>query len=358
VIPALVLGQAVAIASSGAAPITLQPTFMAQLDFDAHAPEPATYDGFVLQRMRLGLRTSLGSWFTAVGSFEYADQKVSPFEVYVEATASKSWHFAVGFRRTPLFHTAKDELIESLPVEAWARVGNGSQSVEGNDGPNPAFDFRTDVVLGRAQPHRDTWWGLRFGVGGHAKNRVSTTGLSDTTPDGFLFYHPVPTNGWQVIGEAHLGAWLGPWTLTLEGGTATEQRSETTPTGTTITQPSIATRGAAFEVAYMAWGAPRRPGQSGVPGVWPNEAPWTGGQWRGGSIEVAARIERVDLEADAPDIRPGGAEGGAVAVDWWATPFVALTLAGYDYHYFLAPIEEPSETNFWLVIARTTVSFR
>jgi len=389
VIAALLLADASVLvpATSTLSSFIPQPTFLAQVDYDSHSTEPATFNGFELARMRVGLRSNPVPWFNAVGSFEYSDGKVSPFEAYLEAVAAHSWHFSVGFRRTPLFHTAKDELIEALPIpelslpvralwpgvdlgaevhytpetlplEAWLRFGNGSDSVQGNDGPNPAFDARTDLVLGRARPSSSGFWGLRVGIGGHAKKRVDTSGLSDTTPDGFLFYHPVPTNGWQVIGEAHVAAWLGRWTATLEAGAAQEQRSGASLTGATIPQASIQTRGAALEVACTVWGPERRPGQSGAPGVWPNEAPFSVDHWRGGSVEIAARVERVDLEADAPDVRPGGAEGGAISLDWWATPFTALAVAAYDYHLFLAPIEEPGETNFWLVTARATVSFR
>jgi phosphate-selective porin OprO and OprP len=389
VIAALLLADAslLAPATSGVSGFIPTPTFMSQIDYDSHATEPATFNGFELARLRLGLRANPVPWFSAVASFEYSHGSVTPFESYVEAVAARSWHRSVGFRRTPLFHTAKDELIEALPipelslparalwpgvdlgaevhytpetvpVEAWLRFGNGSDSVQGNDGPNPTFDGRTDLVLGRARPDTQGFWGLRVGVGGHAKNRVDATGLTDTTPDGFLFYHAAPTNGWQVITEAHAALWLGRWTATLEAGAAAEQRVVTSTAGVTTQLAPLQTRGEAFELACMVWGPPRRPGQSGAPGVFPNETPFTFAGWRGGSVEVAARIERVDLEADAPDIRPGGAEGGAVSVDWWATPFTALSLAAYDYHFFLAPIEEPSETSFWLVTARATVSFR
>jgi phosphate-selective porin OprO/OprP len=379
-------------ASAQANDLDLQPTFMAQVDEDTHAAEGTSFNGFELQRLRLGLRAEPTPWFVAVGVFEYADEKVSPFEVYAEATALRSWHLSVGFRRTPLFHTAKDDLIESLPIpelslptramwpgvdlgaevhytpdtlpiEGWFRIGNGSQSVEGNDGPNPAIDARLDAVVGRARPgFENQLWGFRAGAGMHAKNREDTTGLTDTTPDGFLFYHPAPTNGWQVIGEGHIAGWWGPLSATLEGGLAREERlSEGFGEPS---EPPIYTRGAAFELAWMVRGAPRPPGQSGrtgdMPqlGRWPNEEPWSWDAWRGGSIEVAARLERVDLEYNAANVIPGGAQGGAIAIDWWATRFAALSLAAYDYQYFRSPLEDPGQTNFWLVLARTTVSFR
>lgn len=80
--------------------------------------------------------------------------------------------------KTPLFASARDASVErlalpelsmstgalwpgrdagaevhlagpSLPVEAWARVGNGSGGPFGNDNPNPSFD--AELVFGRAR---------------------------------------------------------------------------------------------------------------------------------------------------------------------------------------------------------------
>jgi phosphate-selective porin OprO/OprP len=367
--------------------IELSPTTMAQLDYDAHAAEAANHDGFVLQRARLGLRARPVPWLLLVTTIEYSGGKVVPYEVFVEAVAKRSWRFSVGFRRTPLFHTAKDELIESLPipelslstralwpgvdlgadvhyqsvtvpVEAWFRVGNGSQNVAGNDNNYPALDLRVDAVLGKARlGHIDGWWGFRAGAGAHAKFRQDTTGLYGSTPDSFVFYHPVPTHGWQAIGEAHAAAWLGRWTLMAEGGVAREDR-----TGTVLSTKAPAlpvyTWGASLELACTVWGKPRPAGVSYVPGRWPNEEPLSLTTWRGGAVEIAGRIERVDLDRHAPDVVAGGAEGGTIAVNWWSTPYTALTVAATDYHYLLSPIEQPGQKNFWLVMARTTLSFR
>jgi phosphate-selective porin OprO and OprP len=373
--------------ASTLASIDLAPTTMAQLDYDAHAAEGANHDGFVLQRARLGLRVRPVPWLLLVTTVEYANGKVLPFEVLAEAVARHAWYFSVGFRRTPLFHSAKDELIESLPipelslvtralwpgvdlgadvhyqservpVEAWLRVGNGSQNVAGNDNNYPALDLRVDAVLGKARVgHEASWWGFRAGLGGHAKYRQDTTGLYGSTPDGFVFYHPVPTHGWQAIGEAHVTAWLGRWTIMAEGGVARDARSGVVPATNAPALP-VYTWGASLEVACMIWGRPRPAGQSIVPGRFPNEQPLSLTSWRGGEVEIAARLERVDLDLHAPDIVSGGAEGGALAVNWWATPYTALTLAAYDYYYFLSPIEQPGQKNFWLVMARTTLSFR
>jgi hypothetical protein len=216
-------------------------------------------------------------------------------------------------------------------------------------------------VFGRARPgHEADFWGLRFGAGEHAKYREDTTGLTDMTPDGFVFYHPAATWGWQTISEGHLSLWAGRLTATVEGGWAREARSAggTTPTAPRTTLPAIDTAGGDVELSWMVWGAPRVPGQSGVPGKWPNPSPFSANDWRGGSVEVSARLEHLNLEYGAADVKAGGAEGVAVAVNWWATPFAAFSLAVYDDRYYLSPIEEPGQTEFWLALARATVSFR
>ena len=211
------------------------------------------------------------------------------------------------------------------------------------------------LVLGTARGTGPGFFGARLGVGGHIKYREFDDGLSDTTADGFLFYHPVPTFGWQSIGEAHAALWLGPLMATLEGGYAREERSKAefgALAGQRIQQAPIDTYGGALEVAWMIWGEHR------VSNRWPGDQQFIPDAWTRGSLEVAARIERVDLEANAADVKPGGAEGFAAAVNWWATSFTALSLAAYDYHYFANPIEEPTESSSWLVLARVTASFR
>jgi phosphate-selective porin OprO/OprP len=101
----------------------LAPTLMAQTDYVEHAAEADRDDGFQLQRLRLGLRAAPTSWLTAVGTLEYENSQVSVFEAYVDAVAARSWHFSVGFRRTPLFHTAKDELVGPHHRHARGRLG-------------------------------------------------------------------------------------------------------------------------------------------------------------------------------------------------------------------------------------------
>jgi phosphate-selective porin OprO/OprP len=229
------------------------------------------------------------SWFIASGTLEYdGGESVRVFEAYLEAVAATSWHFSAGLRRTPLFHTAKDEYLEglpipelslpvralwpgidlgadvhytpdTLPVEAWIRVGNGSQSIQGNSDEHLAYDARVDWVQGRARGQADSRFGLRIGGGGHIKYQENAPGLTDSTLDGFTFYHPTSTFGWQAIGEAHAAFWMGPLTATLEGGIAREERSRPVPgafTGQRVSQAPIFTRGAALEVGWMLRGAP------------------------------------------------------------------------------------------------------
>lgn len=75
-------------------------------------------------------------------------------------------------------------------------------------------------------------------------------------------------------------------------------------------------------------------------------------------MDVAGRVERLALGLGAPDVEPGGASGGALAVRWWATGFLGVGATGYFLHYDQPPIEEPTRLDSWLVLTRVTVSFR
>jgi hypothetical protein len=54
-------------------------------------------------------------------------------------------------------------------------------------------------------------------------------------------------------------------------------------------------------------------------------------------------------------VPPGGATGGSVAVNAWLNELLAVTAAGYFYHYDRAPIEETNRLDSWLLLARVTL---
>jgi hypothetical protein len=73
------------------------------------------------------------------------------------------------------------------------------------------------------------------------------------------------------------------------------------------------------------------------------------------AIEVAARVERLDVGRGMRDFAPGGATGASFAANAYLNALFGLTLAGYYYRYDTSPIEEPNRLDSWLVQARLTV---
>jgi phosphate-selective porin OprO and OprP len=289
-------------------------------------------------------------------------------------------HLSFGYRRTPLFHIAKDELFEAMvvpelpvairsfwpgvelgvelhyeptahvPVEAWARIGNGSGTPLGNNTDKLAYEARVDLVLGRARAdgyERDTFW-LRLGTGVHIGTLENETGVSGCTADNYVFFRPAVVNGLQSLGEAHLVVWAGRAMLDVEVGRVMEERgvNETgNASAPLLFQPSAQSWGGFAELAYMIWGAPR------IPGAWPNAHRWNASLAHGG-VEIGTRFDCIALDHDVPGITAGGAKGGEVAVRWWATSFLAVAVAGYYLRYDVAPVEE------WLTLWRATFSWR
>jgi phosphate-selective porin OprO and OprP len=369
-------------------PALVSPYFMMETDALVHSAEVEGENGFAIRRLRLGLDAHPLPWLRAVGIVEYAaavEPNVHIWEGYVDVNPWEPLHLSFGFRRTPLFHIAKDELFEAMsvpelplavrsfwpgvdlgleahyvptrvPVEAWARVGNGSATPLGNNTDKLAFEGRVDLVLGRPRSPsraRETF-GLRLGAGGHVGTLENESGVEGSTAGDYVFYRPAVVNGLQSIVEAHVALWAGRATLDVEAGRVIEQRG-TNATGSTTTPltllPSAQSWGGFVELAYMVWGTPR------VPGGWPTSGPWNASLASGG-VEIAGRFDYVALDQDAPGIVPGGAKGGEAALRWWVTSFLAVGVAGYYLRYDVGPVEEPTQKNSWLGLTRLTFSWR
>lgn len=90
-----------------------------------------------------------------------------------------------------------------------------------------------------------------------------------------------------------------------------------------------------------------------MPGTWPNAAAWNAPFSRG-SLEAAGRFDFLALDQGVPGLKQGGAKGGEAAIRWWATSFLAVSLAGYYLRYDVAPIEEPTQRDSWLALSRLT----
>ncbi|WP_434380475.1 hypothetical protein [Melittangium boletus] len=363
-----------------------RPLMVGELDYRVTSAAVEGETGFALGRFRVGVSARPRPWLHAVGSVEWAGEKPALIDALVVFTPTDTVWVRLGYGKTPLFASAKEPGVESLPipelslpvralwpwrdlglelrwapwhlpVETWLRVGNGSRSPLGNDNTAPAVDARVDALLGGAARGAapDTPWGLRVGVGAHAERAFDRGGISGTTATGFLFYRPVPVSGGRLVSEAHAVFWHGPLQVTAEGGVAWERRSRDTD-GNPLTPreplPTIRAQGAALEVSWMLRGLRQeRPWPRG-PAVGPE------GGWNGGAVEVAGRVERLSLGLGAADVRAGGASGGAVAARWWATDFLAFSTAGYLLRYELPPIEAPGRRLSWTVLTRVTVSLR
>lgn len=373
-----------AIASAAhAAPPEVKPILLAELDFRLHAAERIEgEDGFGATRLRLGAASDLAPWCSVLGQAEWAREKPVLLDAYVVLRPSPEWEIRLGAAKTPLFFSARDMPVFTLPLpersmvarafwpgrdvgievhklatprlplEAWLRVGNGSGSVLGNDNSDFAIDARLDVALGRAQPRAPEAepFGLRLGAGIHAESAEDRAGITGTTADAFTFYRPAIVSGPRHVVEAHAAVFAGPVMVTAEAALATEGRSKDTdgkPATPRVEQAAVASRGGSVEVAWMIRGPYR------IPGAWPIRKPYAAWDW--GALEVAGRFERLDLGRGAADVASGGATGGAAAVRWWATSFLGASAAWYYVSYDEPPVEEPDRSHSWLGLVRVTV---
>lgn len=383
----LVAGVAALVLAAPAAhadlPFDLRPILVSEIDFrihSAHALEGE--DGFAVDRLRLGARASFTPWFSAAAQVEIVGESPRILDASLTVKPTPEWEFSLGAGKTPLFASARDEPVWSLPVpnlsmvtrafwpgydagvevhrlptrsvplEGWLRLGNGSGSALGNDNSSYALDARLDAAFGRAVAGGSAQerFGLRFGAGVHLESAEDRLGISGTTSDGFLFYRPATVSGPRHVAEAHLVAYAGPLKLTAEGALAKEGRSKDTdgnPTTPRAAQDTVISRGGAVELAWMIFGPWR------LQGSWPVQTPVQTWDW--GALELAGRAERIGLGRGARDVTPGGATAASVAVRWWATSFVALSAATYYTAYDAPPIEEPESKSAWLGIARATV---
>ncbi|TAK23838.1 MAG: hypothetical protein EPO40_25085 [Myxococcaceae bacterium] len=238
----------------------------------------------------------------------------------------------------------------SLPLEADARVGNGT--LYGNDTALPTAEARLDLDLGRTREgdHRADRYGLRLGVGGSLGTVFDRAGVALTPAAGFAFDRAPVVSGTRWLAEAHLLAHAGPVQLLVEAAFARESRErddDGNPATPRVALAAVESGGVSAELAWMVVGAHR------TPAAWPGEG---GRRW--GAVEVAGRYERVYSHAAAADVTPAGTHAGALAVRWWAPRWVTVALAAYAYRYGQAPLEEPGVTASWLALLRVGLSLR
>ena len=242
-----------------------------------------------------------------------------------------------------------------LPFEAWLRVGNGNPSPTEND-LNGAFAVtaRVDTTFGRARidARGDETFGLRAGVGGVVDaDSYDRAGAAGITMSGFEFYRPPTVRGTRRIFEGHLLAYAGPVRLLVEAGGAVEDRSASNgnPSSPRIRLDPDITRGISGELSWMLTGEKR------VSSVWPLRRTQNPFSFAHPAIEIAARLERLDVGRNMRDFAPGGATGASFVANAYLNALAGLTLAASYYRYDVAPIEEPARLDSWLVQARLTL---
>ncbi len=363
----------------------IDPVVIGEFDLRLHSAkdEAEGNDGFAMRRIDLGAYAILANWATVLADVEFANRE-GPIilDAFLSLRPLPWLEVNLGPTKTPLFSSAHDELTwmlpvpelpmsvqalwpgrdagveahvlpsERLPLEAWFRVGNGSGAALGNDNSDFAVDGRLDVALGRARPgaRASLPWGLRLGSGIHAKSVFDRPGVAGETADAFEFYRPVTVSGPETIAEAHAVLFAGPFKITAEGGQAHQSRAEDaagSATGPVKSLPSVRSRGGYVEAAWMITGQHR------VHGAWPVSNSIR--SFLGGGVEVAARVDRLDLDRGASDVVGGGGTMIGFSARWWATRFFALAVAGYHTQFDAPPVEEPTTVGTWLAISRLTI---
>lgn len=363
--------------------LELSLSLLGEIDYRAYPSEVEGNSGFALARLRPGFVLSPASWFRASVVLELAGEHADIVEAYMRFRAADWVELTLGYSKPPMFASFVYEPVHTLPfpdrapvvgtfggrrdlgadvhfmprqipVEAWLRVGNGTGSALGNDNALPAGYASLDLVLGRAwrgaRP-QDRTFGLRLGAAGMVESPRDRDGIVGETPLGFVYYRPNVVSGLRLVGEGHAVTYAGPVRLSIEGAIARESRSrddDGNPSTPRMDLPEVESYGLTAELAWAIFGRPREVGRA------PEVLVGEDGSWQGGALEVAARYDGAWLGQAAPDVKPGGSQGGALALKWWPVDFLAATVAGYLTRYDVAPIEAPDDLWSWGVIARAS----
>lgn len=366
---------------AGAEAPVLQPTVLGEVDYRVYPSEVEGNTGFALARMRPGLVLTPTPWLRAVTAFEFAGESPIILDAFARLRPAEWVEFTAGYSKPPLFASFVYEPVHTMPfpdrapvvtafrvrrdlgvdvhlapravpLEGWLRVGNGTGSALGNDNALPAGYASLDLVLGRAwagaAPEHRTY-GLRLGGAALVESPRDRNGITGQTPLGFIYFRPIVVSGLRVVGEGHVIGYAGPLRLTVEGAVAREERSrddDGNPSTPRLQLPVVHSYGITAELAWVLLGRPRDAGRA------PGAAVGQDGGWSGGALEIAARYDGMWLGEGASDVRSGGSQGGALAVKWWPTDFLAASLAGYVTRYDTPPLEEPNELWSWGALAR------
>lgn len=372
-------------ASFGAAPdgfglrfgeLSLRPVVVAEIHYVQTASSLQGEPGFGLRRARVGFNFAYGRTLAARLVFQAETERPGVLDAFVAWRPHPTIELAAGYRRNLLFATGRDELepnltmlersvtvrsfwpsrdlgVEArtlagaLPFELFARVGNGSESPLADSDDGLAFSTRADLVLGRERGERDTFFGLRLGLG-HVRERTrDRVGVGGTLPTtGFRFQRGVTVSGVRHLVGAHGVIELGPLRATVEGGFAREGRKrdhDGDPNTPRMALDSVESWGVSSELTYVLRGHATAVGQLPLAA---DERHF---------VEVAARYERVRYGLATTDVTNGGAHVVGLGLRWWPTWWLAIGAAGHTFFYDVPPIDDPARDRGYVVLARASL---
>lgn len=341
---------------------SLHPTLVLDTDFRTYPTAEEGNTGFSIARLRPGLRLKHGGWFTAAVVAELAEGDAELLDAFARFQAASWLSVTAGLSTPPLFPSAVHDASfqmpfpdrapvvrafrirrdvgvgveitpDAVPLEARFRLSNGTGSSVTNDEGFPALYGNLDFVSEA----------LRIGVAGLLERSGEREGISGRTPVDFVYYRPGVVQGLRMVGVAHATVWMGPLRLAAEGAWAREGREEPLSPGPEL-EP-IQAAGMTTAISWVLYGGARQ--ERSAPGPLPDSG--------FGALELSARYDGMWLGLSAPDVPPGGSQGGAVALKWWATDFLSTTLTGTYTRYTGHPVDAPGRADSWSLIARLSV---
>jgi phosphate-selective porin OprO/OprP len=367
--------------------VIVAPTALLQTDFQAHPQDAEGDTGFSIARFRLGAFSNPAPWLLALAQVQIAesdgplsDAPAGVLDAYVRVGPWHGLRVTVGYSRSPLFVSARNEVdgmqpfpelslpvqalgpgrdvgVEAhytpsnLPFEAWLRVGNGNSSPFQSNYDQYALTARVDATWGRGRIDAtgSERFGFRIGAAGLVNDTYDRAGIGGTIANGFQFYMPPVVKGMRRIVEVHALGYAGPFRALVEAGGALEDRASTNGSASSPSTDPEVSRGAAVELACMLTGEHR------VSSVWPVAPSKHPFAFDHAAFEIAARAERLDVGLGMRDFAPGGGSALSLSANAWLNDLLAVNVAGYYYHYDVAPISEPTRTDSFLLLARVTV---
>lgn len=342
----------------------IQPTVLFEADYRQHGDPVDGAAGFVMDNARLGLRVTPTQWITAVGTVEFAEPEgVMLLDAYVEFELKEWLEITIGYAKPPLFALFRHEGAAGLPMpgrsavvnemrvrrdlgvelrlrpravplEAIVRLGEGSMGLVGDGTRTPTGYAALDLVLGRAWAGGESErLGLRFGLVGMVDETSERESIAGATPLGYVYVEPVPVAGLRARATAHAVGYVGPVRLVAEAGFAHERRDYGEPS---VVRDPVRTWGLTAELNWTIRGPWRELGRP------PAVASLLDGPWDRGALELSVRADRLWLGRGTDELLDSGGTSAALALKWWPTGCLGLTIYGDATRFDIAPIETPA----------------